>query len=101
MRYIIFLPLLLCTILLSNLVLYTVSNVNNVFVAPSELNAEEELPSQKKSNTNTLNLSEEEHHFDFNILMINFFTYRNEIKMDGLIEKLKLIFVEIITPPPL
>jgi hypothetical protein len=93
--------LFLCTILLSSIVLYTVSNVNNVLVASSELNDDEELPAQKKSNSNTLNLSEEEHHFDFSILKVNFFTFRNEIIMNGFIEKLKLVFVEIITPPPL
>lgn len=93
--------LFLCTILLSSIVLYTVSNVNNVLVASSELNGDEELPAQKKSNSNTLNLSEEEHYFDFSMLKINFFTFRNEIIMNGIIEKLKLVFVEIITPPPL
>ena len=93
--------LFLCTILLSSIVLYTVSNVNNVIVASCELNDDEELPAQKKSNSNTLNLSEEEHHFDFSMLKINFFTFRNEIIMGNLIEKLKLVFVEIITPPPL
>ncbi len=101
MRYIIFMPIFLCTILLLSTVLYTVSNLNNVVVTYSELNDEEELPSQKKSNSNTLNLSEEEHHFIFNILKVNFFTYRNEIKMGDLIKKIKLVFVEIITPPPL
>lgn len=101
MRYIIFISLFLSSILLSSIVLYTVSNLNNIVVASNVLNEDEELPSQKKSNSNTLNLSEEEHHFVFNILMINFFTYRNEIKIDDLIEKLKLIFIEIITPPPL
>ncbi len=94
-------PIFLCTILLLSTVLYTVSNLNNVVVTYSELNDEEELPSQKKSNSNTLNLSEEEHHFIFNILKVNFFTYRNEIKMGDLIKKIKLVFVEIITPPPL
>lgn len=93
--------LFLCTILLSSIVLYTVSNVNNVLVTSSELNDDEELPTQKKSNSNTLNLSEEEDCFDFNMLKLNFFTFRNEIIMDYLIEKLKLVFVEIITPPPL
>ena len=93
--------LFLCSILLSSIVLYSVSNINNIIVASSELNDDEELPSQKKSNSNTLNLSEEEHNFDFSMLKINFFTFRNEIIMDNLIEKLKLVFVEIITPPPL
>ena len=93
--------LFLCSILLSSIVLYSVSNINNIIVASSELNDDEELPAQKKSNSNTLNLSEEEHHFDFSMLKINFFTFRNEIIMGNLIEKLKLVFVEIITPPPL
>lgn len=101
MRYIIFISLFLCSILLSSIVLFTVSNLNNIVVASNILNDEEELPSQKKSNSNTLNLSEEEHHFVFNILKVNFFTYRNEIKMGDLIKKIKLVFVEIITPPPL
>ncbi|MBI2281413.1 MAG: hypothetical protein HYU68_12105 [Bacteroidetes bacterium] len=101
MRYIIFISLFLCSIILSSIVLYTVSNLNNIVVASNVLNDEEELPSQKKSNSNTLNLSEEEHHFVFNILKVNFFTYRNEIKMGDLIKKIKLVFVEIITPPPL
>lgn len=81
--------------------MFTVSNLNNIVVASNVLNEDEELPSQKKSNSNTLNLSEEEHHFVFNILKVNFFTYRNEIKMGDLIKKIKLVFVEIITPPPL
>lgn len=101
MRYIIFISLFLCSIILSSIVLFTVSNLNNIVVASNVLNDEEELPSQKKSNSNTLNLSEEEHHFVFNILKVNFFTYRNEIKMGDFIKKIKLVFVEIITPPPL
>ena len=101
MRYVVFISLFLCSIILSSIVLFTVSNLNNIVVASNVLNEDEELPTQKKSNSNTLNLSEEEHHFVFNILKVNFFTYRNEIKMGDLIKKIKLVFVEIITPPPL
>lgn len=101
MRYIIFISLFLCSIILSSIVLFTVSNLNNIVVASNVITEDEELPSQKKSNSNTLNLSEEEYLFIFNILNVNFFTYRNEIKMGDLIKKIKLVFVEIITPPPL
>lgn len=101
MRYVVFISLFLCSIILSSIVLFTVSNLNNIVVASNVITEDEELPSQKKSNSNTLNLSEEEHHFVFNILKVNFFTYRNEIKMGDLIKKIKLVFVEIITPPPL
>ena len=101
MRYVVFISLFLCSIILSSIVLFTVSNLNNIVVASNVLNEDEELPTQKKSNSNTLNLSEEEHHFVFNILKVNFFTYRNEIKMGDLIKKIKLVFVEIITPPHL
>lgn len=101
MRYIIYRSLFLCSILLFSIILYSVSNLKNIDVISNVLSADEELPSQKKSNSNSLTLSDEEHDYVFNLFNVNFFSHINEMEMGYLLKKVTPAFVEIIAPPPL
>ena len=101
MRYIIFVSLFLSSILLSTVILYTVSSLNNTVLISNILSENEEPPSQKKSNSNTLTFSNEDHDCVFIPFNINFFTGVNEMIIGYLMQNVKSVFVEIITPPPL
>ncbi len=101
MKNIVVISLILASILLSSIVLTSICNVKK-FIISTELADEEETRSKNRSNSNTLNLSEEEEHHSTEIYRL-FPNFKKSISLNlfYLNSYISSVYIDIITPPPL
>lgn len=101
MKNIVVISFVLASILLSSIMLTSICNIKKLIIS-IELSEEDETKSKNRSNSNTLNLTEEEeHHTNETFFLSPNLKKIKKLKLFYLTKQLSLVFLDILTPPPL